>query len=327
MDIVDQCVYDAHVHDISDWWYYDVFVNESNVFEPPPDLDDMAFQPGTWKPPEPRDIKKHRPDYAQLRPLFGWLDTLTVQKTFESSTQYGRLPVGTTLKRMYKSANPALNVHRRSEPVATDIVYSSTPAVDNGATSAAIFVGCDTMVCDVYSMKRDKEFINALEDNIRARGAMNKLVSDRAQVEISNAVKEILRTLIIASWQSEPHQQQQNPFERRYQTIKRAVNRLLARTGAPDDTWLLATEYVCFLLNHTYNRSIGGIPLQHLLGHTIDISALLRFHFYQKVYYATSEPHPAPNEGMGYVVGISENVGPAMTYKILTSDTRTPWTC
>ena len=69
-------------------------------------------------------------------------------------------------------------------------------------------------------MKTDHQFINAIEDTIRSHGAMDKLVSDQAQVEISNRVQDILRAYGIASWQSEPHQQHQNPDERRYQTVK-----------------------------------------------------------------------------------------------------------
>ena len=112
------------------------------------------------------------------------------------------------------SPNPALNVHRRNESVATDTVFSDTPAVDNGVTSAQFFIGCDSMVCDLYPLKSSKQFVNTLEDNIRERGAMNKLISNSAQVEISNKVKDILRTLIIGSWQSEPYYQHQNPSER-----------------------------------------------------------------------------------------------------------------
>jgi hypothetical protein len=66
-------------------------------------------------------------------------------------------------------------------------------------------------------MKSDKQFVNTLEDNIRRRGAPTKLISDRAQVEISAKVKDILHALCICDWQSEPHQQHQNPAERRYQ--------------------------------------------------------------------------------------------------------------
>jgi hypothetical protein len=61
-------------------------------------------------------------------------------------------------------------------------------------TSAQIFVGTQTLVSiDVYGVKTDKELINTLQDNIRKRGAMDKLISDRAQTEVSRKVLDILR--------------------------------------------------------------------------------------------------------------------------------------
>ena len=77
--------------------------------------------------------------------------------------------------------------------MATDTVYSDTAAIDNGAISAQIFVGTESLVTDVYRMKSDKEFVHTLEDVIGKRGAMDKLISDRAQVEVSNKVLDILR--------------------------------------------------------------------------------------------------------------------------------------
>jgi hypothetical protein len=50
----------------------------------------------------------------------------------------------------------------------------------------------------------DNQFVNALEENIRKRGAMDKIFSYRAQPEISSKVKDILRALHISDWQSEP---------------------------------------------------------------------------------------------------------------------------
>ena len=96
-----------------------------------------------------------------------------------------------TLKKAYRSPFPAMNVHRRNEPVATDTVFSDTPAIDNGATSAQIFVGTETTVADVYPMKSGKHFVNTLEDNIRERGAMDTMVSDRGSNEISKRVEDI----------------------------------------------------------------------------------------------------------------------------------------
>jgi hypothetical protein len=59
-----------------------------------------------------------------------------------------------------------------------------------------------------------------LLDNITQCGARTKLISDRAQVEISERIKQVLQPLHISTWQSKPHQQHQNPEERQYQNIK-----------------------------------------------------------------------------------------------------------
>ena len=80
--------------------------------------------------------------------------------------------------------------------------------------------------------------------------------------------------------------------------------------------------YVCFVLNHTYNATIGNAPLTAAAGSTCDISPLLHFSFYQSAYYKMDDlDFPSDTiEEHGYFVGIAENVGHSMTFKILTSD-------
>jgi hypothetical protein len=143
-----------------------------------------------------------------------------------------------------------LNVFHCQEDVACDIVYSDVPDIYDGPTASVVFVGVNTQVTDVYGIKTDKQFVNTLEDNIIQRGAPLKLIGDRG-----------LCTFCIGNWQSEPHQQDQNPAEQRYQTIKNCTNRILDRTGAPANTWLFALQYVCFLLNHMYNTTLQAVPL------------------------------------------------------------------
>ena len=46
-----------------------------------------------------------------------------------------------------------------------------------------MFVGRDTLVADAYPMKSGKQFVNTLEDDIRRRGAMDKLLSDSDKTE------------------------------------------------------------------------------------------------------------------------------------------------
>jgi hypothetical protein len=103
-------------------------------------------------------------------------------------------------------------------------------------TIAQLFVGLTSTVCDVYPLKTEKAFVNTLQDVIRRHGAPSKLVSNRAQVEISGRVKDIVRSLIIGDWQSEPHQKHQNPAERKYQDVKRKAKTNMDCTRSPPQT-------------------------------------------------------------------------------------------
>ncbi|EEC44015.1 predicted protein [Phaeodactylum tricornutum CCAP 1055/1] len=270
------------------------------------------------------NVKRNERDYEALRPCLGWVSGDTVRKTIMATTQYAREVYNAPLRKHFKSRFPALNVHRRNEAVATDTIWSDTPAVDNGAKFAQLFVGRRSLVTDIYPMKTDKEFVNALEDNIRHRGAMDKLLSDRAQVEISKKVADITRAYNIDQWQSEPHHQHQNFAERRIATIEANTNSVLNKTGAPDSTWLLCIAYICYVFNHLSHESLHDrTPLEILLGSTPDISVLLQFHFWEPVYYRIEDPS-FPSDGTeksGRFVGIAESVGDALTYKILTDDT------
>ena len=96
------------------------------------------------------------------------------------------------------------------------------------------------------------------------------------------------------------------------------------RTTAPAYLWLCCLLYVCFILNHTYSDAIKGVPMQCLTGSTVDISPLLHFQFQERVYYKLDDSDfPSDScKGVAWFVGISETVGHAMTYKLLTLDTK-----
>jgi len=104
-------------------------------------------------------VTNQQPDYAALRLMFGWLPEDIIKSTFEVTTQYARLPLSTLLKKCYKSPFPVLNVHRWDEPIATNTIYLDTPAIDSGTTIAQVFVGTESLVMDVYSMKTDRQFV------------------------------------------------------------------------------------------------------------------------------------------------------------------------
>ena len=158
-------------------------------------------------------IKPEIPEFETYRPYFGWVNVDTIKETFKHTTQWGASVTTFPMKRHLKSRNPALNVPRRHEAVATDTGNSVTPAVDSGVKMAQLFVWKESLVSDIYPMRSGKQFVNTLEDNIHRYCAMDKLISDSAKNEISHKVMDILRDYKINDWQSEPYHQNQNPVE------------------------------------------------------------------------------------------------------------------
>ena len=106
-------------------------------------------------------------DWKSLRTYFGWQSEQVIQDTYEVSSRFGgTVPHHDYLKKHFKFRNPVFNVPRRNEPVATDTVFSDTPAIHDGSTMAQFFVGNDTLVCDAYGIKRQKQL-----DNIQDQGS------------------------------------------------------------------------------------------------------------------------------------------------------------
>ena len=189
------------------------------------------------------------------------------------------------------------------------------------------FCGRDTLVCDAYGIKSTKQFINTLSDNIRKRGAMDTLISDGGRYEISKRVTDLLRSLFVQDYQSEPYHQQQNKAENCFGLAKRYTNTVMNTSGCPACCWLLCLQYICVVLNHLASPTLQGIcPVQALEGTTPDVSFMLHFSFYEPVYYRIDSSEPdlnfpsSSNEKKGYWVGFADNQGDCLT--TITEDTR-----
>ena len=266
------------------------------------------------------------PDWNALHPVFAWTSPSSIKDTFNVTTRHGTIPhTQDYIKKHFKSRNPVFNIPRRSEAVATDTIFSDTPAADDGSTMAQFFCGRDTLVCDAYGIKSTKQFINTLSDNIRKQGAMDTLISDGDKYEISKRVTDLLRSLFIQDYQSEPYHQHQNKAENRFGLAKRYT--VMNTSGCPACCWLLCLQYICVVLNHLVSPTLQGIcPVQALEGTTQDVSFMLHFSFYESVYYRidSSEPHlnfpSSSNKKKGYWVGFADNQGDHLTWRILTED-------
>ena len=105
--------------------------------------------------------------------------------------------------------------------------------------------------------------------------------------------------------------------------MKRNTNTILNRTRAHTCTWLLGVMHVCFVLNHAHNATIKNMPLNDATWSTCDISPIIRFYFWQPIYFnEDGRSFPSDTtEIRGRFVGISKNVGHDMNLKILNTST------
>ena len=74
-------------------------------------------------------IKAKKPDYEALRPYFGWIPAARIRKTLKNTTQWYKAETRFPLQKHYKTRFPAANVDRLNEDVATDTLFSNTPAL------------------------------------------------------------------------------------------------------------------------------------------------------------------------------------------------------
>ena len=145
----------------------------------------------------------------------------------------------------------------------------------------------------------------------------------------SPSVTDLLRSLFIQDYQSEPYHQHQNKAENCFGLAKRYTNTVMNTSGCPACCWLLCLQYICAVLNHLASPTLQGIcPVQALQGTTPDVSFMLHFSFYEPVYYRIDSSEPdlnfpsSSNEKKGYWVGFADNQGDSFTWRILTEDTQ-----
>ena len=120
-------------------------------------------------------------------------------------------------------------------------------------------------------------------------------------------------------------------MERRYQNIKGNTNRVMNFSGVPAECWLLAIQYVVFIMNCAALGSLSWrTPYTMLYGYNPDISMIYWFNFFDNIYVKRKElqgggkfPSQSNEVVAKFVVFFFfENAGYKTTYKVLTENTK-----
>ena len=302
-----------------------IIANLNNLLDAPPGDSESYTEISSVFTANLHQSSPQEPEWNTQRPFLAWTSPSSIKDTFNATTRHGTAPnTQDYIKNHFKPRNPVFSIPRCSEDVATDTIFSDTPAVDDGSTMAQFFCGHDTLVCDAYGIKSTKQFINTLSDNISKLGAMDTLISDGGKYDISKGVIELLHSLFIQDYQSESYHQDQNKTENCFGPAKRYTNTVMNTSGCLACCWLLLLQYICVVLNHLASPTLQGIcPGQALQGTTPDISFMLHSSFYEPVYYRTDSSEPdfhfpsSSNEKKGYWVGFANNQGDHLTWSIL----------
>jgi len=139
----------------------------------------------------PVETKPKPIDCSKCRRQFLHAPVEKIKRMFKAAAQNAATVVHRPkANQTFKSPNPALNIRQRKEPVATDSIFADVPAVDApGSTGAQIFVGRSSLLTNCYGFCPVSEFPYNLLDNIRDWGAMDVLISNHANYEMSARVK------------------------------------------------------------------------------------------------------------------------------------------
>jgi hypothetical protein len=247
-----------------------------------------------------------------------------LDKTIQNTTQYGSINMRIPMRQHFKSRNPILQRRRFNEPYSTDTWFSTTTSYE-GYNCAQIFHGVKSKVTSHYGMARESQGPDALLDFFRQEGVPISITRDNSKMQTGKLWNQYLRRYWVKDDFIEPYRSPQNPAERAMSTQKEKLERLMIDTGCDPKSWYRAMCHVADVHNNTANQKLNyRTPLEVRDGETPDISGLLEFKFWEKVYFHNPThdfPEIGGNERLGRWLGRAQDYGDKMCYYILDVET------
>ena len=241
---------------------------------------------------------------------------LTLKSTTQKYLRSALLP----LSRRYK-ADRIFHYPRLHGEWYTDTVFGPTKSKD-GNNCGQIFAN-GAYFATFYPMDSKGKAGDALRIFCKEFGVPDTLRHDGAKemCERNTEFKAQVRRHDISVHVSEPELHNQSPAEGVVREVRRKWYRVMFKKRVPTIFWDYGMRWVCETMQRTHlraNRVDGGVPLQKVVGETVDISNYLEFGFYDLVWYRDNAG--LGEQKLGRWLGVAQNIGSIMTYHILQSN-------
>ena len=152
-------------------------------------------------------------------------------------------------------------------------------------------------------------------------GVPSTLMTDNAPELIQGEWKRLCKRNNVHMKFTEPHSQWKNFAESAGGYVKKNVKRLMQSTNTPMKLWDYCWEYFSEIKSNTATKNIylgNRTPYESVMGFTPDISELIKYKWYQTMWY--HEPVEKGNIKLGRWLGPAHSSGQGLACYILTNN-------
>jgi hypothetical protein len=244
------------------------------------------------------------------------------QRTLSVTTQSGLRLEGNSLERRMKTKRSHLRFPFLNTRFYTDTMFSSRTSISD-CTSAQIFTD-GKYNTHVFPHDSKSKAPKALMNFIHDVGIPKDLTSDNSQ-ELGAGRKsrwaDIVREFGIRQKFSEPFSPWQNRAESAIRELRKDVRRAMSRSKSPRRLWDYCVQCAAAkgrVTAHSLPSLAGRVSHEILSGHTLDISELIQFVWYEPIwFFDPNASFPYEKKCLGRWIGVAHDVGAPLCSWIL----------
>ena len=240
---------------------------------------------------------------------------LTLKATTQKYKRSALLPLARRYRVDRMFGKRTFNSH-----VYTDTMDARVKSI-NGNRYGQVFATKEFFI-DVFPMKSKKNCGEAFGQFITDYGVPLKMTFDgsKEQTMPGTEFMKKVRKYDVDYHISEVNRSNQNPGEGVIRELRKKWFRMVFKKKIPRQLWDYGYRYCCKIMQNTasYSGQLDGkTPIQYITGEIPEIGELLDFGMYDRCWYR--ENAGLGETKLGRWLGVSEKVGPLMSYWVLTS--------